>query len=70
MHLSTIHLNLNLRWQSWQYADGSTWRIHKEMRQCLEQLLKQRGTGVTADRQEGLAALAEQVQYGELRRRV
>mmetsp|Transcript_50616 Transcript_50616/g.103086 ORF Transcript_50616/g.103086 Transcript_50616/m.103086 type:complete len:801 (+) Transcript_50616:39-2441(+) len=33
--------------ESWQFADGNTWRVHKNVR-------------VTASRQEGLAALAEQ----------
>ncbi|CAE7593251.1 unnamed protein product [Symbiodinium sp. CCMP2456] len=33
--------------EAWQYADGSTWRLHKEMR-------------ITDQREEGLAALAEQ----------
>ncbi|CAE7526171.1 unnamed protein product [Symbiodinium natans] len=34
--------------EAWQYADGSTWRLHKDLR-------------VTDQREEGLAALAEQV---------
>jgi len=33
--------------ESWQYADGSAWRVHKDLR-------------VTASRHEGLTALAEQ----------
>eukprot|EP00913_Durusdinium_trenchii_P004031 g3733.t1 len=34
--------------ESWQYADGNSWRVHADLR-------------VTVNRQEGLAALAEQV---------